>query len=211
MDRIFSTYALVFLLALLMLPAITAADATPTFKQGEDINFSIPTYNSDNSPATVATRCNFTLMNPESAVIINNQAMGHSSSGFYSYWISSPLTANMSGMYPATVNCDNGVDYGYANFAIRITPTGSIQSSIFENPILLIFIALALILLVMGISFHIIPLGFLSGILFMLGGMYTMIYGFNNVTDLYTRGIAAVIITLGFVITTIAGVEGIGE
>jgi len=37
--------------------------------------------------------------------------------------------------------------------------------------------------------------------------MYTMIYGFNNVTDLYTRGIAGVIIGLGLIVSISAAYE----
>jgi hypothetical protein len=33
--------------------------------------------------------------------------------------------------------------------------------------------------------------------MFLLGGIYTMIYGFNNVTNLYTRGVAITLIGIG--------------
>ena len=93
------------------------------------------------------------------------------------------------------------------NFDLEVTPTGVIQDSIWNNSVLLIFIPLALILLVIGVGFKLAPIGFLSGLMFVLCGVYTMIYGFNNVTDLYTRSVAIILLALGFLISLVASWE----
>jgi len=92
-------------------------------------------------------------------------------------------------------------------YTFEVNSSGAKQTSIFNNPILLIFILLSVILLTLAFVFNNASIGFLAGILFMLGGMYTMIYGFNNVTDLYTRGIAGVIIGLGLIVSISAAYE----
>jgi hypothetical protein len=40
-------------------------------------------------------------------------------------------------------------------------------------------------------------MGFISSIIFLLLGIYTMIYGFNNTIDMYTRGTALVFLGIG--------------
>jgi len=203
MKKLFIICLLAFLLAL----PLMAAEPGFKFKQGDNVNFSIQVFNSDNSKATAATDCYFTLKDPDTNVLINDQLMDFNSGGFYGYWINSYNTINASGEYPASVRCDDGSDYGRTTFTIAFTPTGDEQGPIWDNPILLIFLVLGIVLLILGILFKLGALGFLGGVMFMIGGIYTMIYGFNNITDLYTRSVAGVLIGLGFIISLIAAYE----
>jgi hypothetical protein len=43
-------------------------------------------------------------------------------------------------------------------------------------------------------------IGFISGISFIITGVYSMIYGIADLADLYTRAIAIVCLGLGFII-----------
>ncbi len=48
--------------------------------------------------------------------------------------------------------------------------------------------------------------GFMSGVLFTISGLYVTIYGFGNVTGLYTQAIAITSLGLGLMIMLVAGV-----
>ena len=194
-------------LSLLVLAPLVSAEASYIFKQGEDINFSIQVFNSDNSKATAATSCYFSLKNPSAGVLVDDSLMNFHAGGYYGYWLDSYQTVNVSGDYPTTIRCDDGADYGYSSFAIMISPTGSKQYSIFQNPLLLVFVSLGMILILMGVLFKLPTLGFLGGVLILLSGVYTMIYGLNNITDMYTRSIGLVLIGLGFIISLMAAFE----
>jgi hypothetical protein len=81
--------------------------------------------------------------------------------------------------------------------SFKVSPTGVNQNSILENPLLLILVFISLVLLILAIVMSNPSLGFISGIMFTLSGIYTMIYGLNNSTDMYTRAIGLVLIGLG--------------
>ena len=86
-------------------------------------------------------------------------------------------------------------DEGYYD----ITPTGKIQTSISNNPILIILGLIGIGLIVFGVIKGLSWLGFIGSVMFILLGVYTMIYGFNNTIDLYTRGTALVFIGIGII------------
>ena len=114
----------------------------------------------------------------------------------------------MNGDYPTIVGC-KGNTTGFSTFIINVNPTGRAQTSILDNPMLLILGLLALVLVGMGVYFHTPGFGFIGSIMFLLGGLYTMIYGFNNVTDFYSRGIGITFIGLGFIFMFLAAYEWI--
>ena len=161
----------------------------------------------------IQTCSNCTYVNISSVVLPNStkifRDIGMTAEG--SDFNATFCTTDSFGRY--VVNTVQDVD-GYntvAPYDFYVNPSGNIQDSIWNNSVLLIFIPLALILLVLGIGFNLPPLGFLSGMVFMLVGVYTMIYGFNNLTDLYTQSIAGVLLGIGFIISIIAAWESISK
>ena len=60
-------------------------------------------------------------------------------------------------------------------------------------------------MLALYMGYH--AVGFMAGLLFSVAGMYFMIYGIGNLSDLYTRSIAGVIIAFGGFVTIMAGIE----
>lgn len=150
------------------------------------------------------TWCNLTTVRyPNQSIIVSNEAMT-SSSGEFSYTLGGDRVI-VSGSYTAYGFCD-----GHSfKFDIPVNPTGMEQTSLLNNPILLIFLILATILLVLAFYMKNAPVGFTSGVMFILSGVYTMIYGFNNYTDMYTRAAGLVLISLGAIFTVAAGYEWI--
>ena len=94
------------------------------------------------------------------------------------------------------------------NYNLFVTETGITDKSIFDNPLMLILIALALIFLFIGIRTETIWLGFMSSIMFLLSGIYTTIYGLNDITNMYTQGIGISLIGIGIIIMFVSVYEG---
>ena len=92
-----------------------------------------------------------------------------------------------------------------------VTPSGITQNSILNNPILLILLGISLLFLILALYTRNYPMGFLSGIMFLISGIYTMIYGFNNYTDDYSRTVGMVLIGLGFIFMFASGYEWISD
>lgn len=92
-------------------------------------------------------------------------------------------------------------------YDFTITPSGKVSSSFLNNPFLLILFGLGLILFIFAYSSQISWLGFISAVMFLLCGIWVMIYGFNDVTNLYTRGAGITIIGFGMIVMIVSGFE----
>jgi len=121
--------------------------------------------------------------------------------------------------YTFTNTCQSGVyNYDYYNAEgevyvndFVVNPTGVIQNSILQNPILIILFLISGILLILGFYTKNPPIVFIAGILITISGVYTMIYGFNDYTDWYTRAAALTILALGIVFTIASAYEWMAE
>jgi hypothetical protein len=101
----------------------------------------------------------------------------------------------------------NGNEEIFAYYLI-ITPTGGPESN---TVIFLILASYSIILLVLSFIFKNYIFSFLSGLLFMGTGVYSMVYGFANLTNQYTQILSWVILGLGFIITIVSALEFLNE
>lgn len=92
-------------------------------------------------------------------------------------------------------------------FHYIITSSGGESTSVWDNAYLIFFVVLGGLLLGLGMIYGIPWLGFISSVMFILGGVYTMIYGLNTVADMYSQGIAIVLIGLGFIFMMLSAYE----
>ena len=112
-----------------------------------------------------------------------------------------------------TVNGVGDLD-GTANawaYEFEVTSNGRIGQDISDNALFISMFLLSLILFLIAILKGSYPIGFLSGISFVLTGMYTMIYGFAGAADLYTRGASIIIIGWGLIILLSSALEGVED
>lgn len=101
-------------------------------------------------------------------------------------------STDTTGEYFYTVKGDkNGIETS-ETISFEVTPLGKLGVLIFLAAFALVFIGF-------GIGLKIPALGFIGGILFVLAGMYTMIYGLCDVANLYTQGIAVSLLGLGII------------
>lgn len=176
-----------------------------TFKQYEDMKISheirIGGATSD------SLLCNITLRDPDQITLVLFQLMINNLTTQEHEYTLSGSSVTKTGEYCYGITCIDGGLNETKSFCNSVTPTGRVQTSILENPILLVFVFFALFLVGFGVYFKSPWFGFIGSVMFILGGVYTMIYGFNNVTDFYTRGLAIVFLGLGFIFMFAAAYE----
>jgi hypothetical protein len=160
----------------------------------------------DNNFCNENTTCDMTINYPNSSNMVSDSLMLYNPV-YFNYPLSSSQTSVL-GTYEGIVFC-YGITNAYTNFHYEVTPTGLTQNSVFENSILLILLLISITFLIIALYIRSYPLGFLSGILFTLSGIYTMLYGFNNYTDDFTRAVGFVLIGLGAIFVLASGYEGI--
>ena len=191
---------LISILILLALPLLMAETETYKVNEEVELNF-ICTLN--NAIPSASAKYLFTVNYPNGSIFLNNyttEALGNGA--FFN-----TTTFKETGLYKVQMFCYDGI-YSYAEEGFYdITPTGIIQTSILENPLLIILGLLGLGLVIFGAVKGIPWFGFIGSIMFLLLGLYTMIYGFNNTTDLYTRGVAITFLGMGIIFMFAAAYE----
>ena len=189
-------------LLLLLIPMISA-DPSFTFQQNGATNLKISCFDVNNTLCSSATDCYLTVQYPDLTTDLVKNGTLTFQSDYYNYTLPS---LNESGIYSVVVRCE-GTDNAFSTFTFEVTPTGKPQTSILDNPMLIVLALLGLLLVGFGAYFSNPWFGFIGSIMFLFGGIYTMVYGFNNVTDLYTRGIGVTFIGLGFIFMFTAAYE----
>jgi len=176
----------------LFIPLILADTETYQVNQNVDLRF---TCTSSGAIPSGASTFNITINYPNGSTFINNKQTTPLGNGAFNY----TTMFKETGLYKVQMFCIDGVssysDEGYYD----ITPTGKIQTSIFNNPILIVLGVIGMGLLIFGVSKGLSFIGFIGSVMFLLLGVYIMIYGFNNTTDLYTRGVSMVFIGIGLI------------
>jgi len=177
---------LILAFALVFISSASAVDNIGTFKTGESFEL-----------IQICDSC--TYVNLSSVVFPNGTMTDYTNSSMtktgynYNYTYSTLI----EGEYQYFVCGDKLGTLRCEQFDFSVTPTGEIQDSILNNPLLLILLFLGILLMAAGIGYKVATLGFLGAVSFILSGMYVMIYGFNSVANLYTRASAAVLIAVG--------------
>jgi len=173
------------LFLILLVP--TLVSASDFFKYGEQVELRRECFN-DGDLCDVTFSCSLTTYNPNGSVILDNVAMVRETS-YYNY----NLSGVDNGEYRNRMTCTDGTDSGSEIFYFSITPTGDDRG----NNIFLILTIGSILFMILTISFRDDTLGFVTGALFLITGVYVMVYGIANLADLYTRAISYISIGLG--------------
>lgn len=180
-------------------------EVTPSYwvTQNQPYNLSVPcSFDADYCPAD--TLCKFTIIRlSDSAVLHNNQNGTLDEAVIYF-----PLTStdnSINARYSTSVKCSSVslAQTTSTDFYYQVTPTGDNRGLSWVT-----FLILAsIILLALGLVVKSPYFGFISGGLLTYSAIYTVIYGFNNTTDLYTRATGFVLLGVGLFLVIIAGYE----
>lgn len=188
---------LMLFLGIFLVSFASAIDPSFFLKENEPFDLKVSCENAGNF-CSGASICNITISSPDSTTIVDNAAMTNLNNGYFNYTLTDSQTSP-TGYYSARTGCVDGNASATTTFYFEVTPTGSKQVSILDNALLIFLATLAIIFLILGISFGNPSLGFIGSILLLLAGIYTMIYGFGDVANLYTRGAGIAIIGLGII------------
>lgn len=167
------------------------------FKQGDIIDLKVQCIN--NGTFCLSGNCFMTLLYPNNTMLLNNVILTNKNST-YNYTLTSTQTL---GDYSGAVTCCDSTNCATNNFPIKITTTGN--DSWFVIPLFLMLGAFILF----GFASYLKNeyIGLVSGFLFIIAGMYMMIYGLGIFQDTYTRAIAFITLGIGLMVCFIAVVE----
>jgi len=184
---------MIFVLQLFIIPIATAS--LGTYKQYNCV---------DIKTILNTTGVNISTINyPNSTVAISNKVMTKLGTTFnYTFCLTS-----MPGVYVYDYyNTITGETY-VNDF--KITPSGENTSNSLIIFIVLILFSIAILLF--GIILKNGYIGFVSGLLFLVAGTYSMIYGIADMADMWTRAVSFVLIGMGLMLCVSAGINIIGE
>lgn len=197
---------LLFALLLLILPIINAQTSflsEPYLKQNADTTLPLPCTIEGNYCSASAV-CKTTIINPNNAVLYNNYTMSRNGAVFEINLTASDTST--LGKYQFNVVCADGANSASRFLNFNVTATGDSRGiSLF-----LILVLGSFIVLIMGIAVKNEYLGFISGVLFMMTGIYALIYGVSNLADLYTRTIGFTAIGLGLLFEVASAYTAVG-
>ena len=185
---------LIGVLFLFMISFVVADTIKNTHKIGTNVDLRIP-FEVDGGAASSSADCNVTLTYPNETIVFSNSTATNNNKGIFNITLSQEKNIAL-GWYEWVAFCCDGSKCagGYGDF--KVTTTGGERGF----TIFLVLIIGALVLFVFGYYSDIEFLVFFGGILFIVGGVYSMIYGIGDSADLYTRAIAGVIIGMGMVL-----------
>jgi len=173
-----------------------------TYKFGETADIRVTCFNNGTWCSTTA-ECNLTLWNFEDVTVVLNQPMTNNYS-FHNLTLT-PTQAAYNGLYTGSAVCIDGNYKGKVPVVFEITPSG-------EDRDYGIFIAMILCsfgLLVFASYSKSYYLGFMTGGLFLMTGIYVLIYGIGNLANNYTEAIGFVSLGLGIIFTVASGYSAI--
>jgi hypothetical protein len=190
---------MIFLMSIFLISqvsAVTDESYIPSLdevKQGSDVL--LPRSGTNGTAAW--EYCNITnIYGPNHLVLLGSVAM--IKSGFsFNYTLSGIYTKEL-GTYIVEGVCGDG--YNIQSFAFKFPVTTTGGDSAISLWISLILLAVAIIFLIIAFVLDSEYVGFMSGIVFIVAGVYIMIYGFGNMADLYTRAVSMLFLAIGLLI-----------
>ena len=159
-----------------------------TYKQNTPIDLKF-TCTLNNAIPSASTTYNITIVNPDGTTLVNNQKATPQGQGAFNYTI----TPIQIGTYKVLQFCYDS-PYSYSN-------TEEIEIKSTSLTFLIFIYALAVIFFISTLIVDEEFLVYISGVLFLVGGVYIMINGLEDVNDLYSRTISFVSIGIGFLFT----------
>ena len=187
-------------LLFLILPFVSAQKIY--VKQYEAVTIPLPC-NINGEYCSPAAICKTTIIDPDKNVLFNNQTMSRNDAVF-EINLSESQTV-LTGDYQFNVVCSDAGKSSSRFLEFEVNPTGT------GNGItLFVFLILSsFFVLLMGVLLKNEYIGFFSGLLFMTTGVYALIYGISDLSNLYTRTIGYSAIGLGILFEIASAISAI--
>lgn len=199
---------LMFLIILLTPTVMAATDISYYFRYGEDIHLKRECF-FNGALCGASYSCSATVYDRDNLIVVDKKAMSNNIN-YYNYTIDVDLTTNLTrldnGVYRVMMNCSNTTYSGAEIFYFQVTPS---QYPYGNDTIFLILVGMSFLLLIIALSSKSYQIGFISGITFIVTGIYTIIYGFANLSTLYTQAAGYTFIGLGIMFMIVSAYEQI--
>lgn len=190
---------LLLMAMIIVLPMISAADYTFEYSTDADFKFSC---DSDGSPCNATeVDCFLTLRAPDNGYLLDSVTMAIQDNGDARYIIPAINITQISTAYSGKVYCTNGAIGNTETFTMEINGTGDDRG----NDLFIILALASLLVIGLAVIAENEYIGFMGGALFIMTGIYALIYGIGNLANMYTQAIAYVSIGLGFLFLVAAG------
>ena len=199
---------ILLLLMCIVFSNFVIADPSFAFKKGEDSWVRLPVHNNNYSQC-VSCDCYLTVSYPNGSILVDNVAMTFSN-GTASYLLDGSQTS-ISGEHTARVVCDNMADWGFSTFTYEVTDSGSLTYISFNFMLFAVLFIVGMVFLVFAHYTANRTFGFAGGSLFMICGIYSLVYGINDVTTMYTRAVAYVIMFIGLYALIVSAYSSLDE
>lgn len=196
--NILMMFAMICIVYTSLVSAIAQEDISYFFKSGENFDIKRECF-FDGYPCDPGTYdCNLTVYYPNMTTYFANGIM----TGGTAYWNYTVYPTNIpQGNYRCSMYCSDGVYNGSEVFWIQVNGTGDDRN----NTLLYLMVIGAIFCLFIAMKFENEYLGFLSGGLFIVTGVYTMIYGISYLSNMYTQAVSFTSLGLGIIFSVIAG------
>lgn len=199
-------------LGVFLLSFVAAAEPSFRVKEFGPFDLKVSCENQGDFCSTGAY-CNLTTSYPNSTILVDNKFMTNLNNGYFNYALAGSQNSP-TGLYTARATCTDGIYSATTTFTYEVTPTGDDRENTFT--LFLILLIVSALIFVGGYFLDSDWMIFFGGILWILTGMYGMIYGIGSLANLYTRAISGIFIAMGLVfilasIFNISQSEGGGE
>lgn len=194
---------LIFISILSSVLLVSAADPNIEHygKAGETLLVTRPCTYVNGTTCAVSVACNSSVQYFSSGqFFIFNQNETRLSNGMYSYAF--PNTTTIA-VYRADRTCQDASASATETYYIQVTPTGDNRTVSFA----LMLGLCSFLLFFLAIYARTPILGIISGMAFMVTGVYIMINGFSNFADDYTRYLGMISLGFGFILFLVGSWE----
>jgi len=141
--------------------------------------------------------CNIsTIVNPDHNTIVNDVVMTQTGTSFI--YVLPGSNTSILGTYTVTGYCGDGINKKPFAYTFPVTTTGRDNS--ISLWIMMVLLAFGVILFIIAFSIDNIYIAFLSSLIWIIAGILIYIYGFGNLSDMYTRAISMVTLAIGLII-----------
>jgi len=209
-NKLIFIFVIVSILSMMATSLVSAADTSTIQKLPQEVTLgqSVDLPQGGSNGTAAWSFCNITrLTDPNHLVLLADIPMAKVGYNF-NYPLNGMHTQEM-GTYTVETVCGDGINVKSGIYSFEVTTTGSSMNSSLWIALMMIVISLVLFIIALYADNQYI--GFITGISFIVSGMYIMIYGFGALADLYTRTIAIVILALGLIVFFISAFHEHGD
>ncbi len=167
---------LTFMFAVLMTTFLVSAQ--DVYQRGGPVDVKL-VVTADGAPVASTTNCNITITNSDNDILVQNQLMSYNEGSFFNYTLDN---TNDVGLYNWFAFCANTIAKGSYTGDFTITTTGALVDT--DNVLVLaIIIFIGLFLAVAGYMAEKEWMIFISGVIFIISGLFFANRGLSYVDD----------------------------